>query len=88
MLKDLRTNEKEASREYALLHASQKAAELAQQSESFQKKYQMSFEDFEKRLRSQDKEIFEEEDDYLAWQFAVEGVAYWREKIEQLKSTS
>lgn len=88
ILRDLGITKKEAIREYALLNASQKAAEFDQDCKAFENKYKMSYQEFEKKLRSRDKEIFEEEDDYLAWKFAVEGAAYWHEKIEQLKHES
>lgn len=88
VLRDLGISEKHAIREFALLSASQKAAEFAQECEAFEHKYNMSFQEFEKQVQSCDEEVFDQEDDYLAWKFAVEGAAYWREKIEQLKHES
>lgn len=88
VLRDLGITKKLAIREFALLNASQKAAEFNQECEAFEHKYNMSFQKFEKQLLSRAKEVFEENDDYLAWKFAVEGAAYWREKIEQLKLDS
>ncbi|MFQ5637957.1 MAG: hypothetical protein ACE5IR_08160 [bacterium] len=88
VLKDLGIDEKDATREYALLNASQKAGELAHECDAFKQKYRMSFEDFEKRLRNRNQENFDEEDDYLAWKCAVEGLAFWRKKVKLLKSIS
>jgi hypothetical protein len=85
VLKELGITEERAVREVALLNASQKAAEMSQEINAFEQKYKMSFDDFQRRLHSRSEEIFEEEDDYLAWKFAVEGRGFWREKIEQLK---
>jgi hypothetical protein len=88
VLKDLGISKKHAIREYALLNASHKAVEFEQECKAFQSKYKMSFQEFENLLRSRDEEILEQEDDYLAWKFAVEGAAYWREKSEQIKRGS
>jgi len=85
ILRDLGLTEKQAVRDYALLNSSQKAIEFEQDCKAFENKYKMSFYEFEDHLRSADKEIFEKEDDYLKWKFAVEGALFWREKIEQLK---
>jgi hypothetical protein len=87
ILKDLGIDEKDAIREYALFNASQKAAEFAQECEAFEGKYNMPFSEFEKKVNERQEEVFSEEDDYLAWKFAVEGALYWREKIAQLKSS-
>jgi hypothetical protein len=88
ILRELGVTEQHAVREFALRNASQKAAELSLEIEALERKYRMSFAEFERRLQSLDEEVFEEEDDFLAWKFAVEGAAYWREKIEQLQRES
>jgi tellurite resistance protein len=86
ILKDLGVSEKRALHDYALLNASQKVAEYTQDCEAFEQKHKMPFHEFENKIKSSDKEVFEEEEeDYLAWKFAVEGSAFWRKKIEQLK---
>ncbi len=88
VLKELGITKHRAVRDFALLNASQKAAEFAQEIEAFERKYHMPFAKFQSRLQSQNEEVFEEEDDFLAWKFAVDGAAYWREKIKQLKRES
>ena len=85
ILQDLGVSEEGAIHEYALLTASQKLAEFTQECSVFQKKYQMNFDDFERKLRSSQTEVFAEDEDYFAWKFAQEGATYWREKIELLK---
>ena len=85
VLKELGITEKHAVREYALLNASQEAAEFAQGCEAFEHKYDISFDEFEKQLQSRDQEIFKEEADLLAWKFAAKGAVYGCEKIKQLK---
>ena len=86
ILKDLGITEKQAMRNFALLNASQKAVEFEQDCEALESKYKMSFKEFEKKLNSQDKEVFEQEDDYLAWKFAVEGYDFWSQRVKQLKN--
>ncbi len=48
----------------------------------FQKKYGISFVEFEARIHSSDEERFEMEDDYLAWKFAHDGAKYFQSRIE------
>jgi hypothetical protein len=79
-------SEEEALREFALLHASQKYAEFALEDEFFQKKYGMTFSEFERNISSSDEERFEMEDDYLAWKFAYEGMEYCKKQLESLKT--
>lgn len=62
--------------------ASQKYAEFELEDAFFQKKYGMSFVDFETKIRSSDEERFEMEDDYLSWKFAYDGVKYFQSHIE------
>ena len=85
ILQDLGISEKGAIRSFALLNASQKLAEFHQECMAFLHKYDMTFSEFEKNIKSRQEEIFTEEEDYIAWKFADEGTAYWREKVEQLK---
>lgn len=85
VLQDLGISEQGALHTFALLQASQKLAEFRQDCAAFQDKYRMAFDAFEKRISTRALEIFEEEDDYMAWKFAEEGVVYWREKVEHLK---
>ncbi len=51
----------------------------------FQKKYQKTFEEFKKEYETS-KEDFEAYDDLMAWEFAIEGYNYWKQKFEELKS--
>jgi hypothetical protein len=85
ILNDLGISEQGAIRGFALLSASQKLAEFSQECTAFRNKYNLTFSEFEKSIKSRSDEIFTEEEDYMAWRFAEEGVAYWREKVERLK---
>jgi hypothetical protein len=52
----------------------------------FEKKYEIGFEGFEKKLEAQeDKEIFEEEDDYLDWRFSIEALNTLRKQKQDLE---
>ncbi len=85
ILNDLGISEQGAIRGFALLNASQKLAEFNHECAAFRHKYNMRFSEFEKKTKSQAAEVFVEEEDYMAWKFAEDGVLYWREKVEQLK---
>jgi len=85
VLQDLGVNEQSAVRSFALLNASQKLAEFQQECAAFQSKYRMAFSAFEKKIEAETEENFGEEEDYMAWKFAEEGMVYWREKVERLK---
>jgi len=85
ILQDLGISEQGALRSFALLNASQKLAEFKQECVAFQSKYRTTFSAFEKKIKAQPEENFGEEEDFMAWKFAEEGVAYWREKVERLK---
>lgn len=85
ILNDLGISEQSAIHSFALLNASQKLTEFSQECAAFRHKYNARFSEFEKKIKSQAEEIFTEEEDYMAWKFAEEGVEYWQEKITQLK---
>lgn len=85
VLQDLGINEEGAVRSFALLNASQKLAEFKQECAAFESKYRMRFSAFENKIAADAEENFGEEEDYMAWKFAEEGMAYWREKVERLK---
>jgi len=54
--------------------------------EKMQKKYNMSFEEFEKRRIVEEKGYsWEVESDAMEWEHAIEGIRYMQEKIEELK---
>lgn len=85
ILKEIGISEKGAIREFALLTASQKLAEFNQECVALRHKYNMTFSEFEHKIKSRAEEIFSEEEDYMAWKFAEEGAAHWRDKVERLK---
>ena len=88
ILKDLGYSDEKALHDFALLQASQKHAELNLEGNFFEKKYSMSFYEFEQSLKSMSEEKFEMEDDYLDWKFAHEGARYWRTQLDMLRRAS
>lgn len=88
VLKYLGVTELGAMQVNALLSASQKLAQLQQECLAYRQKYRMSFADFQNKLTAAEQENFEEHDDFLAWKFAEEGVAYWSDILERLKQES
>ncbi len=85
ILKDLGYSDENALREFALLQASQKHAELNLEESFFEQKYKMSFSQFEAMLKSRAEENFENEDDYLAWKFAHDGMKQSKLYLETLR---
>lgn len=51
------------------------------------KKYNCSFEEFNRKIgHMKDKENFEWEDDLLDWEFAIENLEYWKRKAKEIQS--
>ncbi|MBN1905393.1 MAG: hypothetical protein JW927_09870 [Deltaproteobacteria bacterium] len=52
----------------------------------FEKKYLMTFDEFQKKIQAQEKrENFEEEDDYLDWRFVREALESLGKKKQDMK---
>lgn len=79
-------SEMEALKELALLSALAKIEKYEAESNFFKKKYNTSFEEFERGLNGQiNQENFEMEDDYLDWKFAVEALIIWKKRKAALE---
>ncbi|SLM30364.1 conserved hypothetical protein [Desulfamplus magnetovallimortis] len=51
----------------------------------YQKKYGMSYESFKKHIAGKKRdEVFEEEDDLMAWQYVYDALQYWENKVKEL----
>lgn len=75
--------------EYILLQAKSKIAEYEEEVQSFRKKYNMSFDEFQQKLETtKEDENFDEEEDFMAWKFAKEAIDYWQEQIETLENAA
>jgi|LakMenEpi03Aug12_release.lakeMendotaPanAssembly.Ray.scaffolds.fasta_scaffold836997_2 hypothetical protein len=76
----------EALRQFLLLNISTKLAAAEQEDAAFRTKYGMDFQDFQQRLEQRiNTEIFEESDDAMAWEYAVESVRLLRGQLLQLQ---
>lgn len=62
-----------------------KISEYKSDVQRFEKKYGLSFDFFKKQIDSKtNQECFEEEDDYMAWQYAYDALQYWEKKVQEL----
>ena len=68
--------------EVALLSAHQKLSEFEMEIEYFEKKYNTSFDEFEKKLKK-NFAGYDLENDWLAWKFAIDGKNYWTALLNQ-----
>ena len=71
----------------------QKVAECLDEIRKFEMKYGMSFEEFERKLRSKDLKaemerkygVIQLEDDYFDWSGAIDSLEYLRSKLRELE---
>jgi hypothetical protein len=76
----------EALRQFLLLNISTKLAAAEQEIAAFRAKYGMDFQHFQQRLEQRiNTEVFEESDDAMAWEYAVESVRLLRGQLSQLR---
>ena len=77
---------REASVDYARMIALGKISKFEAENNAFEKKYQLGFEEFKKRVEERvGEEVFEEENDLLDWEFAWHALNSWKEKLEFLE---
>jgi hypothetical protein len=63
-----------------------KLSEYRRDDQHFRERYGMSFESFKKKVdKKMNEESFEEEDDYMAWQYAHDALRYWEKKAQELE---
>ena len=80
------TSEDTLVRDISLLLALSKAEQYRSECEFFKKKYEMSLDNFEKKLHKQKgMEVIEKEEDLEDWEFAVNALRWWEEKVRELK---
>ncbi|MCU0427423.1 MAG: hypothetical protein MUF71_17545 [Candidatus Kapabacteria bacterium] len=85
-LKHLHISPEEAARAFAISATKRKLELLQSERNQLEQKYQMSFEDFEKRiLARQNEEIFEESDDYNDWMFSVQLEPILAQRLQKLE---
>ena len=80
------TSAEEAALDMLLLSARSRYAEFAQEVKQFEAKYHLDLATFQRLVETRvHEEAFEQEEDLMAWKFAQDAAAYWRQKIEELK---
>ena len=70
--------------EMALLSANQKHSEYAMEVEYFEKKYNDTFNSFDKKFQKS-LTSYETENDWMAWKFAEEGKKHWTSLLKDIK---
>ncbi len=80
----LHLSKEEALKEMVFLSSSQKLAEFTEEAYYFEKKYGLPYENFNKTF-TEKTATYEEENDWMSWKFAFEGLKYWQEIVQRLK---
>ena len=86
-LKNLHVTPEEAALGFAVKRIQEKIHVFQSEMAAFEAKYQMSFEDFSKRMESRkNEEIFEESDDWNDWRSSIELSKSYQRELEKLES--
>jgi len=72
-------------KDYLLTEVLFKISQFKERIEFFEKKYNKTFSEFSKEYKSSE-ENFEQYDDLMEWEFAVQGYKYWNKKLEEIRS--
>jgi hypothetical protein len=84
-LKLMNYNVEDALADFIILNLSEKISEFNNECEIFERKYNIDFNSFEKKIiKKKNEENFEEEEDYMAWRFAVESRNFFKAKLGEL----
>ena len=78
------TNPLDIIKDYLITEMLCKISDYTQQIEHFQRKYAQSFREFEAAYNA-GPEDFARYDDLMAWEFAEQGKAYWKKRLEGVK---
>jgi len=68
--------------EMAVLLARQQLSDYSMEADYFEKKYDMSFYEFDRIFRSQEAS-YQMENDWMDWKFAVESRDHWQNLLKQ-----
>jgi len=76
-------------RDWALIMALSRLEQYRAENDFFEKKYEMNLEEFESFLhKEKGKEDFEKEEDIEDWEFSLNALRWWEEKIRELQSAA
>ena len=73
-------------KEFLIFYPLTKLGEYKKQIEVFEKKYNMSFQEFEKKVKESEEEIFEEWDDYIIWEGLEKALKIWKKRYEEINN--
>jgi len=75
--------------EWALLLALSRSEQYSAECESFERRYGMKIEEFEKGLRQgKGREDFEREEDLDDWEFCLNAMKWWKDKVKELQGAA
>lgn len=83
------SNTDDIALDHVLLEAKAKCSEYREEVKRFEEHYGLDFEEFKDRIETKENdEDFEEEEDLMAWKFAVESLEYWEERVDLLEDAA
>ena len=76
-------------RDWALIMALSKLEQYKAENDFFEKKYEMNLEEFESFLhKEKGKEDFQKEENIEDWEFSLDALRWWEEKVRELQSAA
>lgn len=73
-------------RGYAISTIYSKIDKYKSESNLLERKYKCAYQQFKNRVETmENEENFQWEDDLMDWQFAVENINYWQNKLEEIE---
>jgi hypothetical protein len=87
-LRNLHVTPEEAALGFAIVKVQEQIRDCEMEIHTFEAKYQMSFEDFSKRMEArQNEEIFEESDDWNDWRSSIEFTIILKKRLAALTTS-
>ena len=84
-LKAMNYTVEQALRDFLILQLSGRIVAFKSECEAFERKYDMNFQTFERKLVQKiNEEDFVEEDDYMAWKFAEDSRLFLQKQLAEL----
>lgn len=83
------SNTEDVALDHVLLEAKAKCSEYREEVKRFREMYGVTFHEFKDQVEStENQEDFEEEEDFMAWKFAMESLEYWEERVDLLENAA
>ncbi len=85
VMKSMNLTPEKIINEYLILNISNKISLYSAECKFYETKYNSNFNDFEKKVNNEEnKENFEEWDDYLAWTWAFQNFEFYKKNLKEL----